>query len=71
MKTTEWVLANNNVTGYYRVNYDEANWERLLATLSTDHEVRRDRGTSSLGLSHSNRVVGDWCVAVSCCSAFQ
>lgn len=40
MKTTDWVLANNNVTGYYRVHYDKDNWERLLATLSTDHEVR-------------------------------
>uniref|UniRef100_A0A674MCV6 Aminopeptidase n=1 Tax=Takifugu rubripes TaxID=31033 RepID=A0A674MCV6_TAKRU len=38
MKTTEWVLANNNVTGYYRVNYDEANWERLLAVLGSNHE---------------------------------
>lgn len=42
MKTTDWVLANTNVTGYYRVHYDEANWARLLATLSTNHEVRRD-----------------------------
>lgn len=39
--TTDWVLANNNVTGYYRVHYDEANWERLLAALSSNHEVRQ------------------------------
>lgn len=39
--TTEWVLANINVTGYYRVHYDEANWERLLAALSSNHEVRQ------------------------------
>uniref|UniRef100_A0A671UW89 Aminopeptidase n=1 Tax=Sparus aurata TaxID=8175 RepID=A0A671UW89_SPAAU len=25
-----WVLANINATGYYRVNYDLGNWERLL-----------------------------------------
>lgn len=41
MKTNQWVLANHNVVGYYRVHYDEANWERLLATLSSSHEVRQ------------------------------
>ncbi|XP_028286018.1 aminopeptidase N-like [Parambassis ranga] len=34
-----WVLANINVTGYYRVNYDLGNWERLFIQLSTDHQV--------------------------------
>ncbi|XP_061578144.1 aminopeptidase N-like [Cololabis saira] len=34
-----WVLVNINVTGYYRVNYDLGNWERLLSKLSTDHQV--------------------------------
>uniref|UniRef100_A0A672HEJ7 Aminopeptidase n=1 Tax=Salarias fasciatus TaxID=181472 RepID=A0A672HEJ7_SALFA len=34
-----WLLANINVTGFYRVNYDLGNWERLLAQLSTDHQV--------------------------------
>lgn len=36
---TEWVLANVNVTGYFRVNYDPQNWERLLTQLSLDHKV--------------------------------
>lgn len=36
----EWVLANHNVVGYYRVNYDQSNWDKLLKTLSTDHKVR-------------------------------
>lgn len=36
---SSWVLANINVTGYYRVNYDLGNWERLLAQLSSDHQV--------------------------------
>ncbi|KAI1889465.1 hypothetical protein AGOR_G00163150 [Albula goreensis] len=41
MKTTgnEWVLANINVAGYYRVNYDIANWERLLEQMTADHQV--------------------------------
>uniref|UniRef100_M3ZWG3 Aminopeptidase n=1 Tax=Xiphophorus maculatus TaxID=8083 RepID=M3ZWG3_XIPMA len=34
-----WVLANINVTGYYRVNYDLGNWERLFSQLNTDHQV--------------------------------
>ncbi len=36
----DWVLANINVVGYYRVNYDQGNWERLLNILSTSHQVR-------------------------------
>ncbi|KAM6937383.1 aminopeptidase N-like [Xenentodon cancila] len=34
---SDWVLANLNVVGYYRVNYDTDNWERLLTALSTGH----------------------------------
>uniref|UniRef100_A0A3P9D9G5 Aminopeptidase n=1 Tax=Maylandia zebra TaxID=106582 RepID=A0A3P9D9G5_9CICH len=34
-----WVLANINVTGYYRVNYDLGNWERLFTQLNTNHKV--------------------------------
>ncbi|KAG7523067.1 aminopeptidase N-like [Solea senegalensis] len=34
-----WVLANVNVTGFYRVNYDLGNWERLIAQLQSDHQV--------------------------------
>lgn len=36
-----WVLANINVTGYYRVNYDLGNWERLFTQLNTNHKVHR------------------------------
>ncbi|KAM9808144.1 uncharacterized protein ACB057_005988 [Neosynchiropus ocellatus] len=34
---SDWVLANTDVVGYYRVNYDEQNWERLLGVLATKH----------------------------------
>ncbi|XP_061100577.1 aminopeptidase N-like [Conger conger] len=34
----EWVLANVNMTGYYRVNYDSDNWEHLLNQLNSDHQ---------------------------------
>ncbi|XP_077084022.1 aminopeptidase N isoform X3 [Siphateles boraxobius] len=40
MKTdTDWVLANLNITGFYRVNYDSHNWERLFTQLTLDHKV--------------------------------
>ncbi|XP_022612028.1 aminopeptidase N-like [Seriola dumerili] len=32
----DWVLANINVVGYYRVNYDQGNWEKLLKALNTN-----------------------------------
>ncbi|CAL8350993.1 unnamed protein product [Merluccius merluccius] len=35
----EWVLANTNVSGYFRVNYDLQNWERLLHLLHSDHQA--------------------------------
>ncbi|XP_061773355.1 aminopeptidase N-like [Nerophis ophidion] len=41
MKTSnsEWLLANLKVVGYYRVNYDQGNWDRLLQTLNTNHSA--------------------------------
>ncbi|XP_042215813.1 aminopeptidase N-like isoform X2 [Homarus americanus] len=34
-----WVIFNLKQTGYYRVNYDEANWELLTRQLQEDHTV--------------------------------
>ncbi|XP_038669994.1 aminopeptidase N-like [Scyliorhinus canicula] len=33
----DWILANINVTGYFRVNYDERNWEKLVEQLLRNH----------------------------------
>lgn len=38
MSSDEWVLANINVTGYYRVNYNNDNWRRLLNVLQTSRQ---------------------------------
>ncbi|XP_077477080.1 aminopeptidase N-like isoform X1 [Stigmatopora argus] len=33
----DWVLANTNALGYFRVNYDDDNWNRLISVLETNH----------------------------------
>ncbi|XP_069189951.1 aminopeptidase N [Procambarus clarkii] len=35
----QWVIFNIQETGYYRVNYDEDNWNLLIQQLNTDHQV--------------------------------
>lgn len=40
-KNGEWILANINCTGYYRVNYNPENWQRLLTQLETDPDVSK------------------------------
>ncbi|KAL7885285.1 hypothetical protein AOLI_G00055800 [Acnodon oligacanthus] len=35
----DWVLLNLNLTGYYRVNYDAENWERILNQLNSYHQA--------------------------------
>lgn len=39
--TNDWLVANINMKGFYRVNYDSENWERLLAKLSSQHQVQQ------------------------------
>uniref|UniRef100_A0A3Q2ULB0 Aminopeptidase n=1 Tax=Fundulus heteroclitus TaxID=8078 RepID=A0A3Q2ULB0_FUNHE len=36
---SDWLLANLDVVGYYRVNYDDSNWSKLLNALNTNHNV--------------------------------
>ncbi|XP_071800497.1 aminopeptidase N-like [Asterias amurensis] len=39
MGTDQWILANMKRTGFYRTNYDEANWDLLIKQLREDHTV--------------------------------
>ena len=36
----DWVILNLNVTGYYRVNYDQLGWKKLNQQLEKDPKVR-------------------------------
>ena len=35
----DFILANLEVSGFYRVNYDESNWEKLISQLLNYKEV--------------------------------
>ncbi|NWU68282.1 AMPN Aminopeptidase, partial [Pterocles burchelli] len=37
--SSSWLLLNLNVSGYFRVNYNQENWDQLLAQLATNHQV--------------------------------
>uniref|UniRef100_A0A3P9JIS9 Aminopeptidase n=1 Tax=Oryzias latipes TaxID=8090 RepID=A0A3P9JIS9_ORYLA len=36
---SDWLVANINLTGFFRVNYDAENWERIFNKLNSRHEV--------------------------------
>ena len=36
----DWLVANVDMKGFYRVNYDSENWDRLLTKLSSKHQVQ-------------------------------
>ncbi|XP_063609327.1 LOW QUALITY PROTEIN: aminopeptidase N-like [Penaeus indicus] len=37
--TDQWVIFNLQQTGYYRVNYDDHNWNLIIQQLKKDHRV--------------------------------
>ncbi|NXY50682.1 AMPN Aminopeptidase, partial [Ceuthmochares aereus] len=39
VSSPNWLLLNLNVSGYFRVNYNQENWNQLLNQLSTNHQV--------------------------------
>ncbi|NXR04536.1 AMPN Aminopeptidase, partial [Sagittarius serpentarius] len=39
VSSPSWLLLNLNVSGYFRVNYNQENWDQLLKQLSTSHQV--------------------------------
>ncbi|KAJ8664405.1 hypothetical protein QAD02_006067, partial [Eretmocerus hayati] len=41
VKPEQWIILNKQVTGYYRVNYDEKNWLLIIEHLKTSRESIR------------------------------
>ncbi|XP_054128757.1 aminopeptidase N [Melozone crissalis] len=39
LTSPDWLLLNLNVTGYFRVNYNQENWNQLVQQLDTNHAV--------------------------------
>ena len=37
----DWIIANIQQNGFYRVNYDENNWRALSRQLKTRHQVMK------------------------------
>ena len=38
-EANQWIIANIRATGYYRVNYDQQNWQLLQQQLKMDHRI--------------------------------
>jgi len=38
VKSNEWLLANPNLLGFFRTNYDAQNWKMIIEQLKADHE---------------------------------
>ncbi|XP_046556107.1 thyrotropin-releasing hormone-degrading ectoenzyme-like [Haliotis rubra] len=43
-----WFLVNPDVIGYYRVNYDDRNWQAILKQLKRDHTVFSAKSRSQI-----------------------
>jgi aminopeptidase N len=39
LENVDWIIGNIQQYGFYRVNYDDDNWNALLRQLRTDHTV--------------------------------
>ena len=38
VQSNEWLLANPDLLGFFRTNYDTRNWKMIIEQLKTDHE---------------------------------
>ncbi|XP_006822182.1 aminopeptidase N-like [Saccoglossus kowalevskii] len=47
-RESDWFLVNINQMGYYRVNYDNDNWSKLINQLKTKHSVISIRNRAAL-----------------------
>ena len=40
VNANDWIIGNLKQNGYYRVNYENGNWDKLIEQLNNDHTVR-------------------------------
>lgn len=53
-----WIKMNAGQSGYYRVNYDEGNWNNLKKQLNSDHTVNYQQTKANLsGMRNTSRSV--------------
>ncbi|CAF3479568.1 unnamed protein product, partial [Rotaria sp. Silwood2] len=38
IQSNEWILANPDLLGFFRTNYDGENWRKIIQQLKTDHK---------------------------------
>jgi aminopeptidase N len=38
VQSNQWLLANPNLLGFFRTNYDAQNWKMIIEQLKTDHD---------------------------------
>jgi hypothetical protein len=38
IRSNEWILANPDLLGFFRTNYDRENWKRIIRQFKTDHQ---------------------------------
>lgn len=39
IQSNEWLLANPNLLGFFRTNYDARNWKMIIEQLNSNHEA--------------------------------
>lgn len=39
IQLNDWILANPNLLGFFRTNYDQQNWQMIIQQLKTNHSI--------------------------------